>query len=609
MSEKLAKRAPRSCPAGARLRARRGDLPAAAHAATFSTSQLTLKARDGIALRATIDVPKGPVVPEHGYPAVVVLHGWGSNRSSVAALAGLLAAHGYVTLAYDQRGWGQSGGVVDLDGPATIQDAKDSVTWLARGTALRSSFHRPRVDPNAIGMTGVSYGGGTTLNAAAAGAKLAAIVPIIPWTNLQEALEPGGVLKSGYVASLLQQCAAGTCSPLLGSLSTLGDDQSDDALVQQELESRSAIDNAAALRLPVFLLQGRRDYLFPPEQTIDLYRALPGPKRLYVGLLGHPPATNPPSEVPYSTGEIVAWFDHYLKGVDNGIQNRAPVEYAADPDPVTPGSTRARFDPRADTSFVKVQEGTDHLALYLHTGGTLTGEPSTGDEPVDTIAAPGDSVDPVTTGAAFVSTTPTTRPLSIRGRPTITLPLASADGFTHVLVELWWQKGAQSALFGWGARSFLPPLTATPINVSLDALSVVSDIPAGATLRVVVEGSTSPTYSSWFAPAFGRPNPPGTHLELLHSALAPASVVLPVAPLTPAPSLSVTTSVKAGIATLRARAPHTTRVSWSFGDGAPLALGTLVRHRYATPGTYAGTVTAYARSGAATTVPFSLRVA
>jgi dienelactone hydrolase len=583
-------------------------LPAAAQAAPFSTSQLALRARDGIGLRATMDVPKGPVAPPDGYPAVVVLHGWGANRSSVAALAGVLAARGYVTLAFDLRGWGQSGGVVDLDGPATIQDAKDSVTWLARGTALRSSFHRPRIDPNAIGMTGVSYGGGTTLNAAAAGAKLAAIAPIIPWSNLQEALEPGGVLKSGYVGNLLQQCAAGTCGSLLGTLYTLAGDHADDALVQQAMGSRSAIDNAAALRLPVFLLQGRRDYLFPPEQTIDLYQALPGPKRLYIGLLGHPPATDPPSEVPYYTGEIVAWFDHYLKGVDNGIQNRAPVEYAADPDPVSPGSSKARFDPRAAASFSSVRQGTDHLALYLHTGGTLSDQPPTGDEPEDTIAAPGGSVDPATTGATFVSTAPAAAPLSIRGRPTITLPLASSDGFTHVFAELWWQKGSQSALFGWGARYFLPPLTATAVNISLDTMSVVADIPAGATLRVVVEGSTSPAYSSWFALGFGRPNPPGSHLELLHSALAPASVVLPVAPLTPAPSLAVTTSVHAHVATLRTRAPHTTRVSWSFGDGSPLARGTRIRHRYPAPGTYAGMVTAYARSGAATTVPFSVRV-
>jgi predicted acyl esterase len=581
--------------------------PAAAAAAPFSTSQLVLKARDGVALRATINVPKGPVVPPDGYPAVVVLHGWGRSRSSVAPLAAVLAAHGYVTLAYDQRGWGQSGGVVDLDGPATVQDAKDSVTWLAHGTALRTSFRRPPIDLNSIGMTGISYGGGTTLNAAAAGAKLAAIAPISPWSNLQEALEPGGVLKSGSAGNLLTQCAAGTCSSLLGTLFVLAADHRNDAFVQQALEARSVIDNAPDLRLPVFLLQGRRDYLFPPEQTIDLYRTLPGPKRLYVGLLGHPPATNTASEVPYYTGEIVAWFDRYLKGVDNGIQNRAPVEYAADPDPVSPGSSRARFDPRATTSFTKVQEGTEHLALYLHTGGTLTGQAPTGSEPEDTIAAVGDGVDPATTGAAFVATAPTTTPLSIRGRPTITLPLASTDGFTHVVAELWWQKGSQSALFGWGARFFLPPLTATPVNVSLDTMSIVSDIPAGATLRVVVEGSTNPTYSSWFALGFGSPNPPGTHLELLHEALAPASVVLPVAPLTPAPSLAVVTSVRGRVATLRASAPHTNRVSWSFGDGSPLRLGTLIRHTYSTPGTYIGTVTAYAPSGAATTVSFSVR--
>src|SRR5205085_12389335 len=122
-------------------------------------------------------------------------------------------------------------------------------------------------------------------------------------------------------------------------------------------------------------------------------------------------------------------------------ENRAPVEYAADPDPVTPGSTSARFDPRASTSYARVVEGSQQLKLYLHAGGLLTGDAPTTDEPVDQIAAPGGSVDPATTGARFQTQTPTAQPLAIRGRPTITLPLATLDGFTHVFVELWWDRG------------------------------------------------------------------------------------------------------------------------------------------------------------------------
>src|SRR5438477_7203244 len=55
-------------------------LPATAQAASFTSSELTLRAPDGVALRGTIDVPRGPVVPPHGYPAIVLLHGWGGDR-------------------------------------------------------------------------------------------------------------------------------------------------------------------------------------------------------------------------------------------------------------------------------------------------------------------------------------------------------------------------------------------------------------------------------------------------------------------------------------------------------------------------------------------------
>jgi hypothetical protein len=430
----------------------------------------------------------------------------------------------------------------------------------------------------------------------------------MPWSDLKEALLPGGVLKSGYVARLLEACAHAACTSLLYQLAATAAADPADPLIDQATSSRSVIDDAADITTPTFLLQGRRDYLFPPEQTIDLYRQLPGPKRLYIGLLGNPPATNPPGEVPYELGEMLAWFDHYLLGVDNGIQNRPPVEYAADPDPVTPGSTTARFDPRATTSFSSVQQGRDRLTLYPDAGGVLLQDPPTGDETPDTIATPGDDPNDPSQGVAFTSSLPTTDELAIRGRPTITLPLASSDGFTHVICELWWQKGSRTALFGWGTSYFEQPLAAEPRMVTLDSIDVVADIPAGAFIRAVFEGSTNPVYSSWFASGFDHPNPPGTHLDLYHSAGAQASITLPVASVTPPPSLAVRTAVRGDIASLRAGANGAKKLSWSFGDGTHLAQGHSVRHRYASGGLYAGTVTAYSSAGAASTVTFKVRV-
>jgi hypothetical protein len=79
------------------------------------------------------------------------------------------------------------------------------------------------------------------------------------------------------------------------------------------------------------MLQGRRDFPFDLGEVRAAWPRLRGPKRLYIGDLGHPPAANPPDEQPHFLTEVRQWFDRWLKGLPNGIDTRPPVELAPDP--------------------------------------------------------------------------------------------------------------------------------------------------------------------------------------------------------------------------------------------------------------------------------------
>jgi hypothetical protein len=78
------------------------------------------------------------------------------------------------------------------------------------------------------------------------------------------------------------------------------------------------------------LIQGRHDFLFDIDQALAAYKALRGPKRLYIGDLGHSPAPNPTAEKPAYFTEATKWFDRFLKGTSNGI-DKPVVELAHDP--------------------------------------------------------------------------------------------------------------------------------------------------------------------------------------------------------------------------------------------------------------------------------------
>ena len=93
------------------------------------------------------------------------------------------------------------------------------------------------------------------------------------------------------------------------------------------------------------MLQGRRDYAFDMQEALAAFGRLRGPRRIYLGDLGHAPSANPPAEQPYYFGQIRMWFDRFLKGQLNGIDTRPRIELALDPG--GHGRTRRRHCRRA----------------------------------------------------------------------------------------------------------------------------------------------------------------------------------------------------------------------------------------------------------------------
>ena len=82
-------------------------------------------------------------------PAIVIAHGWSSNRSSMLRYADRLHAAGYALLLYDARGHGVSGEVKAASGITMRDDLRSALTYISK---------RPEVDRNRIGVLGHSMG-------------------------------------------------------------------------------------------------------------------------------------------------------------------------------------------------------------------------------------------------------------------------------------------------------------------------------------------------------------------------------------------------------------------------------------------------------------------
>jgi alpha-beta hydrolase superfamily lysophospholipase len=278
---------------------------------------------DGAQLACSLVEPDG-APPTGGWPALMLFHGLGGNHQEVLEPAAVqyLAPAGYATLQCDARGHGLSGGLFGLDGPRDVQDTRELFAWLTA---------RTEISDTQVGAYGYSLGGGAVWNATAAGVPFKAIAPSITWTNLKTALQPQLLSKSGLIQYLATLVPVARWDPeLLAGKDALTTSEPSNA-VNTLAASRSVAPKLATIAIPTFIIQGRHDFLFDIDQALAAYRAVRGPKRLYLGDLGHSPAPNPAAEQAVVYGELVKWFDHYVRGVPNGIQALAPIELAHDP--------------------------------------------------------------------------------------------------------------------------------------------------------------------------------------------------------------------------------------------------------------------------------------
>ncbi len=147
------------------------------------------KAMKKVSFQSEGDTIKGnvyyPVKMNSGkkYPALIVVGSWTTVKEQMAGLyAQKFSKEGFITLAFDFRNYGESGGKIRFyESPQMkIQDIKNAVTYLA---TLKE------VDSKKIGAFAVCAGSGYVLEAAAADKRIAAVVTAASWLHDSEAVK------------------------------------------------------------------------------------------------------------------------------------------------------------------------------------------------------------------------------------------------------------------------------------------------------------------------------------------------------------------------------------------------------------------------------------
>src|SRR3954452_15732369 len=281
-------------------------------------------------------------------PAVLLSHGFGGDKSSVAGAARTLAADGFVVLTYSARGFGRSGGLIHFASPAyEVRDGSRLIDYLSALKQVKRVGGKPQ-----IAAAGGSYGGGLSLLLAAHDHRVGAVAADITWNDLSQALfqnsgGPGpGPFKKLWAGTLFAggfdrgqlrpglhsdgidpttvscgRFAPVTCAAYQQSAA----DGAPNAAMQRLMRQASPASVLDRIDAPTLLTQGQQDSLFPLSESDATARGLDAhgtPVRVVWRTGGHDASDVGGGT---ATSEAVSWFRTVFAG---GVSRKQRFRFA-----------------------------------------------------------------------------------------------------------------------------------------------------------------------------------------------------------------------------------------------------------------------------------------
>ena len=452
--------------------------PVTATAVPGSASDHDLVSFDGTKIR----IHWFPLAGGRAAPTVLKGPGWGQPGDVNTASANLglfgdlsiatLRRHGYNVLTWDPRGFGKSGGTVEIDSADFEgRDVERIIDWVSQQPGVE--LDGPG-DPR-VGMVGASYGGGIQLTTAAIDCRVDAIVPQIAWHSLGTSLYEAQTVKQGWGDLLYGVSAGHSLDAHITSAHTAGDATGVlNAADRQWFEDRGPASLVGRITAPTLFEQGTIDTLFPLDEAVandDILRAKGVPTAMLWMCSGHGVCLTNPGKRDLPGEDAIAWLAHWLQG-DTTASLPAPFEYV---DQHGAEHTAAAFPPPASAPVTATGRG--RLALAAG-GGSGPPRPSATGGLLGRIAL---HITPATAGRAANIAIAVPRATAILGAPMVTLDYAGTTPAGSRPTRVFAQVVDDASGLVLGNQI-------TPIAVTLDGRRHTTTVP----LEMVVFDTSAP---------------------------------------------------------------------------------------------------------------------
>lgn len=433
---------------------------------TVTSERMEVPMRDGATLACNVNRPgdDGNVPVAGKFPTIVYDFNAYDGLDQLATDSAYLVERGYNILLCNVRGSGDSEGVLDPFGPQEQQDNYDLVEWAA---AQPWSTDK-------VGQSGVSYGGHTSMLAAANNPPhLAAVIPVDAFSDWYENTIYRGGIRSDTIRTWQASTAPATDGPY-----------DEHPLYDQYWIDRSVKAKWQNIDVPMLQIGGWYDRYRDP--MVQNYSAHPHLTWVVAGPWKHGMPAGQKADI--GTGAYLAWWDKWLRGDGSApLPAKRINSYEISSVPVERGWQEFGQWPPAEST---------ELTLTMGTDGGLS--PVSTEQGTRAYTVPADHTD----AAVVFSTTPLPADVVIAGSPTarVSATFTASDGNLAVIVDDVAPDGTVERITqGWlkashrnGSASPEPVIPRQEYELDVRAWPTHFRLPAGHRLQVQVRSDDYP---------------------------------------------------------------------------------------------------------------------
>lgn len=326
-------------------------------------TNFTVIMRDGVVIDCLKWIPTR-TAPAGGWPTVIMHHGYGDHKETLAEFCRLQAQYGYYTMTFSVRGQGLSGGLSNLISRTEAMDLMELVNYVKADSVNGSN-------PNNILIMGGSQGGAVPLMAVCMGLQVRAIINSVAPPDFASSWIQNGCVKMSLLWTLDYTPDTARYNSQTDRMSDwiFGDTkQGWDSLAHYLPIDRDFYSILQNNTVPVLVEAAWQDKFFDAEGWLRHIDKINAPMTSYVGAVRGHGADVSLTEDQWHMDWFNNWMLHWLWNIPTPILSQAKYQYASTTFPVVDGQY---FTFIHDSTNTLLRNISTPMKLYLNSSGRL----------------------------------------------------------------------------------------------------------------------------------------------------------------------------------------------------------------------------------------------